>query len=262
MAAWNHAEAYECYMGRWSRQVAVPFVRWLAPTAGLHWLDVGCGTAALGAAVLTRCAPASVAGVDPSADFLRFAQSQLASRIRLVQAAADRLPWPDASVDCTVSALLLNFAPDAGAAVAEMARVTRPGGHVAAYVWDYGGCMDLIRLYWESAQRLLPVPANADQGAASALCRPQALRALFCGAGLRHVMTTALDIEMHFADFDAYWQPFTGGQGPAPAHAMSLPADMRERLRQDLQARLPCRPDGSIVLQARAWAVRGTLEAR
>jgi len=258
--AWRHADAYERYMGRWSRQVAPPFLQGLAAAPGRRWLDVGCGTGALSAAILARCAPAAVVGVDPSEGFLRLAREQLGERARLECAAADAMPFlPDAAVDITVSALMLNFAPDAGAALAEMARVTAPGGQVAAYVWDYAGRMDLIRLYWDAARELDPQVQSQDTGARVAICNPDALAALFAGAGLRDVRTQGIEIAMPFHDFDAYWQPFLGGQGPAPAHAMSLAEPARAALRERLRSRLPTRPDGSIELRARAWAVAGVV---
>lgn len=257
--AWRHADAYERYMGRWSRQVAPPFLRWLAPQSALRWLDVGCGTGALCAAILARCAPTSVVGIDPSEGFLRKAHEQLGERVRLECAAADALRLPDGAVDVTVSALMLNFAPDADAAVREMRRVTADGGIVAAYVWDYTGRMDLIRSYWDAARELDPTVQSQDTGARVAICRPEALAALFERGGLADVTTQGIEIALPFVNFDDFWQPFLGGQGPAPAHAMSLPEAARERLREMLRERLPPRADGSIELGARAWAVRGVV---
>lgn len=254
---WRHAEAYERYMGRWSRQLAPPFLRWLGMPAGSRWLDVGCGTGALSAAILARCAPLAVTGVDPSEGFLRKAQEQIGDRVRLECASADALPLRDGQVDVTVSALMLNFAADPQAALAEMVRVTVAGGTVAAYVWDYAGRMDLIRTYWDAARALDPGVQSQDVGARVAICQPPALQALFEGAGLRAVATDAIDIPMDFASFDDYWQPFLGGQGPAPAHAMGLTPPARARLCELLRARLPQRADGSIRLAARAWSVRG-----
>jgi SAM-dependent methyltransferase len=254
---WRHADAYERYMGRWSRQLAPPFLRWLAVPTGSRWLDVGCGTGALSAAILARCAPMAVTGVDPSEGFLRKAQEQIGDRVRLECAFADALPLPDGRIDVTVSALMLNFAADPQAALAEMVRVTIAGGTVAAYVWDYAGRMDLIRSYWDAARALDPCVQSQDVGAHVAICQPSALQSLFEGAGLRAVTTDAIEIPMDFASFDDYWQPFLGGQGPAPAHAMSLTPPARARLCELLRARLPQRADGSIRLAARAWSVRG-----
>jgi SAM-dependent methyltransferase len=254
---WQSGDAYERYMGRWSRQLAPRFLRWLEVAPARRWLDVGCGTGALSAAILELCAPASVTGADPSEGFLATAKGRLGARVVLHRAAADQMPLVDAAVDATVSGLVLNFVPDAAAALREMARVTVPGGRVAACVWDYAEKMDLIRAYWDAAARLGALAPGHDQGERFPLCRPDALAAAFTGAGLQQVDVSAIEIQMRFADFDDYWQPFLGGQGPAPAHAMSLDEPTRQRLRDLLRERLPTQPDGSILLAARAWAVRG-----
>jgi hypothetical protein len=147
--------------------------------------------------------------------------------------------------------------PDAPAALAEMARVTVRGGTIAAYVWDYAGKMELMRIFWDAAVTLDPDAANLDQGTRFPLCHPQALAELFDSAGLRRVEVTAIDIATPFASFEDYWHPFLGGQGPAPAYAMALDESRRARLRDVIRERMPVGPDGSISLAARAWAVRG-----
>ncbi len=258
-AAWLNADAYERYMGRWSRRVAPLFLSWLAVAPARRWLDVGCGTGALSAAILECCAPRSLMGADPSEGFLRKAREQLGDRASLECASASVMPFGDAAVDVTVSALLLNFAPDASAALAEMTRVTASGGTLGAYVWDYGGKMDLIRMFWDAAIELDPQASGLDEGAYAALCRPEALAALFMRCGLAKVDVHGIEIAMPFGSFDDFWQPFLGGQGPAPAYAMSLAEPARERLRERLRARLPLSADGSAVLAACAWAVRGVV---
>lgn len=256
--AWLHGDAYEQYMGRWSRRVAPQFLRWLGAPPKRRWLDVGCGTGELSAAIQQHAEPASIVGIDPSDGFLSKARQRLGEQVVLHRASAAALPLADASVDVAASALVLNFVPDAGAALREMRRVTAEGGLVAVYVWDYRGRMDLIRHYWAAAAEIDPQRVAAlDQGERFVICQPQPLTALFTDAGLAQVAVTALEIEMPFADFDAYWQPFLGGQGPAPAHAMSLSEADRQRVQQRLRARLPLQPDGSMVLGARAWAARG-----
>jgi len=257
--SWHGGDAYERYMGRWSRQVAPRFLSWLDAPAGRRWLDVGCGTGALCAAILAQCAPAAVTGVEPSAGFLANARRGLPADVVLHQAAAGALPLPDGAVDITVSGLVLNFVPDVPAALSEMMRVTAAGGQVAVYVWDYAEKMELIRRYWDAAAQVDPAARARDQGERFPICHPKALTAAFDAAGLNQVATSAIDMTLHFADFDDYWQPFLGGQGPAPAHAMSLDEAVRNRLRDVLRASLPQRADGSLQLAARAWAVRGTV---
>lgn len=254
---WQSGDAYERYMGRWSRQLAPRFLRWLEVAPARRWLDVGCGTGALSAAILELCAPAGVTGVDPSEGFLATARSRLGASVSLHRAAADQMPLPDAAVDVTASGLALNFVPDTLAALREMARVTVDGGQVAACVWDYAEKMDLTRSYWDAAARLGALAPGHDQGERFPLCRPDALAAAFAGAGLQQVGVSAIELPMRFVDFDDYWQPFLGGQGPAPAHAMSLDEATRQRLRDGIRERLPVQPDGSIRLAARAWTARG-----
>lgn len=255
---WASGDVYEPYVGRWSRRVAVPFLAWLDAPPGLDWLDVGCGTGALVEAILARWAPERVAGIDPSAGFLDYAQRRINSgRVVLRRADAQSIPFEDASFDRVVSGLVLNFIPDKTKAVAEMARVTRLGGEVALYVWDYAGRMEMMRHFWDAATALDPAAAELDEGRRSAICRPGPLEALFERAELDQVATRAIEIPTVFRNFDDYWQPFLGGQAPAPAYCMSLRESARAALRERLREALPREPDGSIRLTARAWAVRG-----
>lgn len=257
---WERGNPYEFYVGRWSRRIAPPFLSWLGIGGGRRWLDVGCGTGALSAAILDRCAPASVNGVDPSEGFLGSARERVGAKATLRQGDAARIPLGDASVDVVVSGLVLNFVPDHHAALREMSRVTCKGGTVAAYVWDYADRMELMRHFWDAAVELDPDAAKLDEGARFPVCRPDALEQLFVGSGLDAVAVEAIEIPTVFTDFDDYWQPFLGGQGPAPAYVMSLDDAARQRLRQALWTRLPIQQDGSIALAARAWAVRGVVK--
>lgn len=256
MDTWERGSPYEQYVGRWSRRVAPLFLSWLGVPAGRRWLDVGCGTGALCAAILDQCSPASLAGVEPSEGFLKSAKQNLAGRAALHQGSATAIPLGDESVDATVSGLVLNFVPEQRAGLAEMARVTCEGGTIAAYVWDYAGKMELMRYFWDAAVELDASAARLDEGPRFPLCRPDALAKLFAEAGLEGVEVQAIDIPTPFTSFDDYWQPFLGGQGPAPAYAMSLNQAARARLRERLRERLPASADGSISLIARAWAAR------
>jgi SAM-dependent methyltransferase len=257
--AWERGDPYEQYVGRWSRRVAPVFLSWLCLPAGRRWLDVGCGTGALCAAIVDHCSPSSVAGVEPSPGFLETARQRLAGRAALHQGSATAIPLGDSSVDVVVSGLVLNFVPDQRAALAEMARVSGNGGTIAAYVWDYAGKMELMRVFWDAAVALNPAAAGLDEGVRFPLCRPEALVDLFTGAGLGGAEVTAIDIPTPVASFEDYWQPFLGGQGPAPSYAMSLDQAARARLRDRIRERLPVGADGSISLTARAWAIRAVV---
>lgn len=256
---WAHGDAYERYVGRWSRRVAPLFLAWLRGRPGSDWADVGCGTGALSAAILERYAPSSVTGVEPSAGFLKTAQQNLAGRAALRPGSATEIPLPDASVDYTVSALVLNFVADPPAAIVEMARVTRPDGVVAAYVWDYSGTMELMQHFWAAAVALDTGAAPMAEQHRFPQCRPEPLRSLFADGGLDDVQVAPIDIAMAFASFDDYWAPFLGGTGPAPMYVANLDEPSRLVLRERLRERLPIQPEGAITLAARAWAVRGTV---
>jgi len=256
---WERGSPYEQYVGRWSRRVAPLFLSWLNIPVGRRWLDVGCGTGALCAAIVDRCSPSSVAGVEPSEGFLKTAKENLAGQAALHQGSATAIPLGDASVDVVVSGLVLNFVPDQPTALLEMARVTSKGGTIAAYVWDYAGKMDLMRFFWNAAVELDPDASKLDEGVRFPLCRPEALEKLFATAGLEKVEVRAIDIPTLFANFNDYWQPFLGGQGPAPAYAMSLDETARARLRDRIRERLPTEANGSISLTARAWAARASV---
>lgn len=257
MDRWSDGDSYERYVGRWSRPVARRFVDWLDVPAGRRWLDVGCGTGALTETVLDRAAPAAVLAVDPSSAFVRHAAARL-SGADVRQADAASLPAPDASVDAVVSGLVLNFVPDRAVALAELRRVTRPGGVVAAYVWDYADGMEMMRHFWDAAAELDPAAGPLHERARFPVCRPGPLRALLTTAGLAHVEVEAIEVPTTFRDFDDYWSPFLAGQGPAPSYVSSLDPEGRSALREALSERLPRSADGSIQLTARAWAVRGT----
>jgi len=247
-------------VGRWSRPVADRFLAWLGPAAGAMWLDVGCGTGALTGTVLAAAGPASVLAVDRSPGYLRHARQHLAGqRVGFGVADAGALPAADRSVDRVVSGLVLNFLPDPVRAVREMARVCRPGGVVAVYVWDYADGMQPIRLFCAAAAAIAPASAELDEARRFPLCRPDRLAELFEAAGLTGVETTAITVPARFRDFDDYWMPFLGGQGAAPAYCVTLPEDARGQLRDRLDASLPRADDGSLPLSARAWAVRGTV---
>jgi SAM-dependent methyltransferase len=170
---------------------------------------------------------------------------------------ARELPFEEEEFDAAVSGLALNFIPDPAKALSEMRRAVRRGGTVAAYVWDYSGEMQLMRRFWEAAAALDPTAEKLDEGHRFPICKPERLQTLFTRAGLGDVQDRAIDVPTVFRDFDDYWTPFLGGQGPAPGYCVSLSEDKRAALRERLRAELAAEADGSIHLTARAFAVRG-----
>jgi SAM-dependent methyltransferase len=255
---WASGDAYEPYVGRWSRLVAKEFLHWLDIPQQSKWLDVGCGTGALSQAVLASVDPRSVKGIDRSDGFVQYAREKVKDeRAEFEVGDAGALPVEDNSFDAAVSGLVLNFVPKPEAMIREMKRAVHMGGTVALYVWDYAGQMQLMRYFWDAAQALDPTARDLDEGRRFPICDPNALRDLFEKAGLRTVETGPIDIATDFKDFDDYWNPFLGGQGPAPGYAMSLDEEKRTQLRERIRASLPFAVNGSIPLVARAWAVKG-----
>ncbi|MGE0230804.1 MAG: class I SAM-dependent methyltransferase [Flavobacteriaceae bacterium] len=254
--SWSAGRSYDHYMGRWSRLVAEKFVDWLAGPEDADWADIGCGTGALTSAILTRANPASVIGIDPSEGFVNHARNEIAdSRAQFKAGDAQAIPLPDDAVDVAASALVLNFVPDRLKALAEMRRVTRDGGTIAFYVWDYpGGGMGIIDRFWKAAAILDPAARELNEADRFPFCSPAGLSELCVAAGFDHPAVHPIEVESVFSDFEAFWHPFTLGAGPAPGYCMSMPADARERLKRELMNMLG--GEGEVRLIARAWAVR------
>ena len=254
---WTDGDAYERWIGRWSRPVGVEFLTWLGVPDGRRWLDLGSGTGALTETILATAAPTSVVGVEPSGAFVAHARTRvLDPRASFVEGAAGALPLGPGSVDVAVAGLVLNFIPDLAAGLADLRRVVVPGGTIAGYVWDYAGRMEIIRRFFDAAIELDPAAAAADEALRFPICAPGPLGAAFEDAGLADVEVRPIEIPTIFTSFDDYWTPFLTAIAPAPAFAMRLSEPERARLRERLRSTLPTEPDGSIHLVARAWAVR------
>lgn len=257
---WSDGAGYETYVGRWSRDVARAFLEWLAVPPGSAWLDCGCGTGALSQTILATRAPRLVVGCDRSAGYVAYARERIADeRATFVVATLPDPPAIAGGFDVVVAGLVLNFLPDPAEGVAAMAARVRPGGTVAAYLWDYGEGMQLMRVLWDAAGALDPAARGLDEGERFPLCRADPLRDLFRDAGLRGVAVRPLVVPTVFRSFADYWTPFLSGQGPAPGYVMSLSPERRARLRDAVRERLPEAADGTIPLTARAWAVKGTV---
>lgn len=260
-ATWAEGDAYDYYMGRWSRRVAGEFVDWMKAAPFLAWVDVGCGTGPLTQAILERANPRVVTAVDQYDGYLETARARSEDlRAQYHSGTAESLPLEDDSVEFAVSGLALNVVEDPGKALAEMRRVVKPGGVVAAYIWDHAGHMQYLRTFWDAARELDPAAEAWDKGLRSQLCRPQPLRKAFEDAGLSQVLVRNIDIITAFSNFDDYWTPFLGGQGSAPSYCVGLQEAQREALRAKLDARLPRDPDGEIALVGRAWAAWSKVE--
>jgi len=249
------ADAYDRHIGRYGSAVAAGLIEAAGLRAGESALDVGCGPGALTAALAELLGADRVAAVDPSEPFVRACASRVEG-VRVEVAAAEALPFGDGSFDAALSQLVVNFMTEAPAGVAEMRRVTRPGGVVAAAVWDYAEGMTLLRRFWDAAVALDPAAASLDEGLSMPYCRPDDLERLWHRAGLQAVETLELIVEAAYRGFDDLWDPLERGVGPSGAYAAGLQPEPRARVREELRRRLDP-GDGPFRLTARAWCVVG-----
>ncbi len=246
--------AYDRFMGRYSRLLADEFARAAGVAAEERVVDVGCGTGALTGVLAGLVGPELVAAVDPSEPFVAECRARVpGADVRV--GPAEALPFADDSFDRALAQLVFHFVGDQAASVAEMARVTRPGGGVAACVWDFTGGMTMLRAYWDAAREVDP---DAPDEVGRFGGRPGELAALWRDAGLRDLVDGSLGVSSRYEDFDELWQTFLGGAGPAGVHVASLDESRRDALREALYRRVGS-SEGSFELGARAWYVVGTV---
>jgi ubiquinone/menaquinone biosynthesis C-methylase UbiE len=244
------ADAYDRFMGRYSRLLSPQMADLAGVAAGQRALDVGCGPGALTAELVARLGPKAVAAVDPSEPFVAAARDRHPG-VDVRQAPAEDLPFPDGSFDAALAQLVVHFMADPVAGLTEMRRVTRAGGVVVACVWDHAGGQGPLGAFWRAARELDPgVHDEGDRPGA----REGHLAQLFTAAGLTDVESTSLVAELDHATFENWWEPFTEGVGPAGAHVASLDSDAREELKERCRALLPEAP---FRLATVAWAAVG-----
>ena len=244
------AEAYDRYMGRYSRLLSGQLADLASIRRGQHVLDVGCGTGALTGELVGRLGPSAVAAVDPSEPFVA-ATRERHPGVDVRQAPAERLPFPGDAFDATLAQLVVHFMKDPVAGISEMARVTRRDGVVAACVWDHAGSQGPLRLFWDAARALDP---DVDDESDLPGTREGHLTELFEAAGLGEIEATALSVSLEHPTFDAWWEPFTRGVGPAGDYLASLDADRRTQLREACRREIRTEP---FAVTAVAWAARG-----
>jgi SAM-dependent methyltransferase len=255
--SWKSGDPYEYYMGRWSKLVAELFVDWLSPRSGLRWLDVGCGSGVLSKVLIKRCKPETITAIDQSECFVSTTQKRLGSMAKCMMGNALSLPLNNSSVNMAVAGLVLNFLPEPEQALTEMKRVTTKGGTVAVYIWDYAGIMEFLNHFWNVTVELDPTVSELHEGRRFTKCNVEELNATFNCVGFSNIEATSLEIATKFSNFDDYWIPFLGGQGPAPTYVSKIGGSKRIGLKNALLQRLPINEDGSISLSARAWAIKG-----
>jgi SAM-dependent methyltransferase len=252
------ADAYDRHVGRYSPQLASALIGFAGVERGMRAVDVGCGPGALTAALARELGAPSVAAADPSAPFAKACRARLPG-VDVAVAPAEALPFADGAFDGALSQLVVNFMRDADAGVREMARVTRPGGVVAACVWDYAGEMTLLRTFWDAAREVDPArAAAADEGIVMRWCADGELADLWRAAGLRDVRFGPLVVSARYTGFEDLWSPFPTGVAPSGAFCASLDANRRGELHDAYRRRLGV-GEGPFELTARAWAVAGTV---
>ena len=244
------AAAYLRFMGQYSEPLASRFADLAGIEAGQRVLDVGCGPGALTAELVSRVGAASVSAAEPSASFVAAVRERLPG-VEVREAAAEQLPFADGTFDAALAQLVVHFMGDPVQGLREMGRVTRPGGMVAACVWDHAGGCGPVSAFWSAARQLDPA-ADDESGLAGA--REGHLATLFAQAGLDSASVTTLTVLARYASFDDWWEPYTLGVGPAGAYAASLTPDHRAALREQCQRLLPV---GPIEISATAWAATG-----
>jgi SAM-dependent methyltransferase len=244
------ADTYDRFMGRYSVLLSSQLADLAGVRAGQRALDVGCGPGALTAELVGRLGAAAVAAVDPSEPFVASARARHPG-VDVQRASAERLPFADGAFDASLAQLVVHFMPDPAAGLVEMARVTRPGGVVAACVWDHGGEHGPLRVFWQSAREIDP---GADDESDLPGTREGHLAELFEAAGLREIEATALTVSREHPSFEEWWEPFTRSVGPAGSFVAGLDPERRVELRERCRARLPAAP---FAIAAKAWAARG-----
>jgi SAM-dependent methyltransferase len=252
-------DAYERLMGRWSRLAGETFLNWLDTPKDLRWLDVGCGNGAFTEELVARCAPATVMAIDPSDDQLAYARTRPGVKTAdFCVGDAQKLSFADRSFDVAVMALVISFLPDPIKAVSEMARVVRPGGWVATYMWDIlgGGVpVDPIYVAMESmGMTSVRPPYPADS-------RREAMQEFWEKAALDSIETRVIRIPVVYSDFDEFWDSNTVPIGPQGKLIDGMSANERDELRTRLRGRLPIASDGSVVYESFANAVKGRVPA-
>jgi SAM-dependent methyltransferase len=245
-----NSDAYGRFMGRYSDPLSGPFCEWAGVRAGHHVVDVGCGPGALTAVLVERLGRDAVSAIDPSESFVAAMRSRFPA-LDVRSGVAESLPFPDGTFDAALAQLVVHFMTDPVSGIREMARVTRPGGVVAACVWDHFGDSGPLSTFWRVARDLNP---DAPDESNLAGAREGQLAELFEKAGLRHIEPTALTVHSAFATFNDWWEPFTLGVGPAGAYVAGLSETAREDLRQHCSQLLPAPP---FDISASAWTVRG-----
>ena len=244
------ADAYDRFMGRYSVLLSPQLADLAGVRGGQRVLDVGCGPGALTAELVARVGAPAVAAVDPSEPFVAAARARNPG-VDVRRAAAEELPFEDRAFDAALAQLVVHFMADPVAGLAEMARVTREGGVVAACVWDHAGGHGPLGLFWDVARELDPTVVDQSNQAGA---REGHLAQLFGAAGLRAIETATLSADLEHSSFEAWWEPFTRGVGPAGTYVGGLGLDRQTELREALRRRLPA---GPFVLTVRAWAARG-----
>jgi trans-aconitate methyltransferase len=252
--SWNDATAYDSYVGRWSRLISADFLQWLQPQMNLNWLEVGCGTGSLTSEIVSRALPQRLLAIDKSDAYLASARSHIISP-QVVLSNIDLGELPIEKFDYITSGLVLNFLSAVEAKIECMLRYLKPGGSISAFVWDYAGHYQPMRIFWDAAKELNESAGKFDAGLKYPLCTQSNLTALFEGANLSNIRFTKIERIATFRDFDDYWLPIASAQGSVTDFLNTLGENKKEDLRALLKKRLPIALNGEIKLILSALAI-------
>ncbi|MFW9930100.1 MAG: class I SAM-dependent methyltransferase [Candidatus Thorarchaeota archaeon] len=255
---WNNTALYNEFMGKWSKLVAQQFISWLGTDHTIFrksWIDIGCGTGALTFEIVKLTNPIRVIGIDPSLNYLP--KIKHLPNVSFEVGSSTQIPAMTESFDFVVSGLALNFMSDIDASLKEMLRVLKSNGILALYVWDYSEQMEFLRIFWDTAMEIKSEAKFLDEGGIFPICKKSALLKLFTNNHLKAIDIKEIIIETNFINFDSYWNPFLGGQGPAGSFLLSLNESEKNLLRRKLISKISKANDEPIKLKARSFAIQG-----
>ena len=249
---------YDDFMGRWSRQVAIQFLDWIAVERGLGWLDVGCGAGMLAQTVIKNCEPSSVTGADPLEKSIAAAKQHPDNKdIQLEIGDAQDLPFEDSKFDAVVSGLMIKFVPDKVKAIEEMKRVARAGSVIALYDWDMDSNMNTTRHFWGAVADIIPDRADDHSTVRTPMTEIDSIAKLFEAAGAKGVQKNTIAFTTQFHDLDDYWNPITRNSQNVGRFYKTMTDEQRKAVHERLKQTLPFAEDGSISFESRAVAVKG-----
>ncbi len=259
----NHSQTYSQYdnfMGRWSREVATQFIKWIGPEPHLSWLDVGCGTGTLAQTVIKSCSPSLIVGTDPLKSSIEAAKLHPENKdVEFQIGDVQDLPFDQAKFDFVISGLMIKFVKDKVRAIREMKRVTRAGGMTALYDWDMDGNMNTTRHFWDAVSTIRPECIESPKARKTPMTEIGSIASLFESAGINEIKQCIISFTTQFQDLDDYWSPITKNSQNVGRFYKTMTREERETVYRQLEKTLPFNSNGSISFESRAVAIKGKI---